>query len=609
MLELKSIFKAYNGKAVLHGISCQFIEGKIYVIKGVSGCGKTTLLNIIGGLDTDYKGEYVCDGSSVSTYNNKELDTYRQSIGYMFQSSLLLAKLTVLENLMFIKNDEQAIMYYAQKLSIEPLLQKYPEQLSGGERQRIAIMRCLLNNPKLILADEPTASLDAANSKRISDLFAQISNNSNIIIIVTHENCFDKIADEIINLNYGQIESSQPKSRLNRTSVQTYEYSPETKKPIESIKYAFKRSKEKYKPSKLWVSALIVLILLSCVSVRLNFKREYMNYVYKKYPVNVFNIGADDYKKLKKSYNFVVYKNYTIQQNGMTCFPLLDEKDSGISYAHAIEYGHFPVKGSEVIVTKEFIKNILKTNEYKSCIGKQIMIGGCPYSVAGILADLKPDKDDSTAKKTSISNMYDIVYYNVYYNSDAHNAVFIPYQTISKRGHEIYSDEFVVKLELRNSPELQKTLRTDLGGAFSQWDEKIMNAQSAVNTIFIIILIAICIIAIVALLFMKNEIQLELFYRRREIGYLQVFNVKKSQIRFSLISERVLRTAFAILYGLLLFTICLVVVYVSFGINGIVHLYILISFVLILLVYSTVVAWLPCRKFLKKSIISLIRSC
>ena len=147
---LKHLGKRYD-EPVLKGLNYIFESGCIYVIKGVSGCGKTTLLNLIGGIETPDEGGIEYDSEEIRS-------------AYVFQKSLLLAGLSLRDNLRLIRDDDRRIEKLAAKLGIADLLDRLPEQLSGGERQRAAVLRALLNDPNLILADEPTASLDGANS-------------------------------------------------------------------------------------------------------------------------------------------------------------------------------------------------------------------------------------------------------------------------------------------------------------------------------------------------------------------------------------------------------------------------------------------------------------
>lgn len=147
---LENIEKSYD-RPVLKSINYSFETGKIYVIKGVSGCGKTTLFNIIGGLEKDYSGKVS------KILNADEKDSSAEIIGYIFQYSLLLSNITIKDNLLLIKNDEGLINNLCESVGIAHLLEKFPEHLSGGERQRVAIVRALLLEPQILLADEPTA--------------------------------------------------------------------------------------------------------------------------------------------------------------------------------------------------------------------------------------------------------------------------------------------------------------------------------------------------------------------------------------------------------------------------------------------------------------------
>ncbi|MDR1354980.1 MAG: ATP-binding cassette domain-containing protein [Propionibacteriaceae bacterium] len=189
MITLKHVCKSFE-RPVLDDVNLQLAQGQLYLIKGVSGCGKTTLLNIIGGLDKHFSGE---------------LSGETGNIGYLFQQSLLLSGLSVLENLTFLHNNKSLILKLAEEFAVTQLLDKLPEQLSGGERQRVAIIRCLAGNPSLVIADEPTASLDARNSAKVAANINAMKAPQRLIIIATHEKYFDEYADEIIWLDYGKI--------------------------------------------------------------------------------------------------------------------------------------------------------------------------------------------------------------------------------------------------------------------------------------------------------------------------------------------------------------------------------------------------------------------
>lgn len=599
MITLEHITKEYDDP-VLKNLSFIFAPGKIYVVKGVSGCGKSTLLNILGGLDTHYTGGYLWDSEPVPSDGPEKLDNFRRQIGYVFQQSLLLSHLTVQQNLELIRNEPAIITYYAEKLGVQALLSSYPEQLSGGERQRISMIRALLYQPKLLLADEPTASLDHENSLLVAQAFSDIKTPDSTIIIATHEDCFDEIADEIIYLQYGSIEKvvRQEREGADRpVSPASLPEPTEIKRPFATARLIYSRNREKFRFLRLLPTAMMIFLLLVCISVQQNFGREYTKIVAQQYPSNVFSLVNNEYEDLKDKYPFVLYKNYTLSEPGVTCMPLLEKENSGLSYDSVIEFGTFPKENNEIIISRPYAENRLHTTNYSSCVGREVKLSGKAYVIAGVLS------------KLTSSNQQNLVYCNSYYQKeDAENLVFIPYETLQKIGHEIPEKTKMVRLDgLYEHPEYYQNLRSDLNGAISVWDAKILDAQEIVQIVFYVILAAVLIAAAIALLFLKNEIQLELYYRRKEIGYLQIFHVEKRRIRNLLLGERFLRSFLALVIAFSFFTLCCIWLTIQFKVSGWIPIHIAISFGLLYLLYIIAVFWIPCARFLKKDIISLVQ--
>ena len=195
-------------------------KGEIVSIVGPSGAGKTTVLNILGGMDTATSGEVIVDGNDITTYNTKQLTAYRRDdIGFVFQFYNLVPNLTVRENI-------QVCEYLTdQPLDMDELLDvlgltehqnKFPSQLSGGQQQRCAIARALIKNPKLLLCDEPTGALDSRTSRDILILLEKINAQyGTTMIIVTHNNAIKDMVDQVIVLKDGQIK----KNYNNETKV------------------------------------------------------------------------------------------------------------------------------------------------------------------------------------------------------------------------------------------------------------------------------------------------------------------------------------------------------------------------------------------------------
>lgn len=212
---LKNIRKNFGTLKVLENITCEFREKTFYAILGESGTGKTTLINILGLLDTSYNGTYLLNNINVLDSHNKSLTLNKSAkIGFVFQDYQLLQNMTALENVMIPmllnneikrKNRRDLAIRLLKKVGLEDRKDHYPKELSGGEQQRVAIARALANNPKIILADEPTGNLDKKNETAIFELLKNISQDGKCVIIVSHSLNITNYADYIYKLQNGKI--------------------------------------------------------------------------------------------------------------------------------------------------------------------------------------------------------------------------------------------------------------------------------------------------------------------------------------------------------------------------------------------------------------------
>ena len=228
VLDVRRVEKNYNtttqeGKeniySVLKGISFQVHKGEFISIMGSSGCGKTTLLKIIGMLNEPSKGTVLYKGKNIQEIYGENLARIRRTeIAFVFQDYYLMNSLTVKDNIMLplilnendLKEGIKSVRKIAAEFGISNLLDKYPYELSGGEKQRTAICRAMIENPELILADEPTGNLDSKNSKEVLELLKYCAKKYNqTLILITHDINIAKYADRVITIEDGEIISDE----------------------------------------------------------------------------------------------------------------------------------------------------------------------------------------------------------------------------------------------------------------------------------------------------------------------------------------------------------------------------------------------------------------
>lgn len=215
MIEVKDIWKSFGTLEVLKGVNLEVQRGEIVAIVGKSGAGKTTLLQIIGTLDRPTRGRVLIEGTDVFAMKDKELAAFRnRHIGFIFQFHQLLPEFTALENVcipaMIAREKETEYKPRAEKLlrelGLSDRMGHKPNELSGGEKQRVAAARALMMNPDIILADEPTGSLDEKNKKELSDLLLKLRKEyGQTILLVTHDKELAAIADRVIEIIDGAV--------------------------------------------------------------------------------------------------------------------------------------------------------------------------------------------------------------------------------------------------------------------------------------------------------------------------------------------------------------------------------------------------------------------
>jgi putative ABC transport system ATP-binding protein len=588
---LNHVSKSYD-TPIFTDISHTFESGKLYVIKGISGSGKSTLLHIIAGIDTEYQGTIQNDRNE-----NLSSDELMRQCAFMSQYSLLLSNLTVLENLQMFCGDRERIDRLMQYYHLYDKLNAYPEQLSGGERQRVSCIRALLSSPQVLLADEPTASLDQENAERIAEMLNSLKCSGTLVIAATHESCFDHLADEIIGLKNGIFvmrKISQPSVQDSAAPVS--DSARENKIPLSVI---MKRNPDIFRFKRLIGYLIMFLMLFSIIFISANAEQIMTAYMKHRYPLNVFNFSAERYAKCGFADRTVPYWNYVIWENGITGLYLASKGDSVLNIKGMIASGRFPVHDDEVLISHDLA---LKLAPNTDIIGSQFTFYHSTYTITGVL---HPFTDESFEFGYTFLSIYDS---DAYYFRKYGEIVFIPYNRISAvaepeesslirvRYPALYDDAFAVS-EVRASME---------GSPISLFDNSILDFQYFAKWIGLALIGLFFVCFFISCIFMHAQIGIELFYRKKEVGYLQIFGMTKKKLMNYIITGYLFRIIIPAFISVVLTAL------IAFLLRSIIHLSIgsciMQCAVLSLLVAAiyTAMVYFRTKLFLKTSILTLI---
>ena len=211
--DVKKIYKVGDVEIpASNGVNFEVEKGEFVVIVGPSGAGKTTILNLLGGMDKATSGKIIVDGQDITKYNEKQLTQYRRDdIGFVFQFYNLVQNLTALENVELasqISKNPLDVKMVLERVGLKDRMNNFPAQLSGGEQQRVAIARAIAKNPKLLLCDEPTGALDYQTGKSILGLLREMCDKySMTVVVITHNSALAPMADRVIRLKNGRVDS------------------------------------------------------------------------------------------------------------------------------------------------------------------------------------------------------------------------------------------------------------------------------------------------------------------------------------------------------------------------------------------------------------------
>ena len=594
MIKLVNLEKSFDFK-VLDKINLEFKPGNIYVLKGKSGSGKTTLLNLISGLDSDYTGSIYINDKNLKNLKKDEITNYRNNIGYMRQECLLYRNLTVLDNLLLIENNKDKIIDLCKKFNIDEIINKYPYEISGGERERVSLIRALLNDNKILLLDEPSANLDKDNSENFVKYLKKIDISDKIIIISTHENIYDDIASVIINIEYGKINLVKDKPNKNKELII---------KNNMGKKNLFKGLKIIKKQSIIFRIFTIILLFASllAISFNLNFKEEYIKVKLEDTPYNIIDVNSRYLEDFEEYIN-KIYTNYVYKDDNLNVYPLYEYENSNLK--NFLEVGSFPQNNNEVLINFEYATNILNASDLNDLIGTTININNKDYIVVGITSK---NKDESP-------QMYNTNYsYKEIYMSGPNNkeAIFMFNDELKTFGVVDESDmimidikpEYIIDLYNGNLVEVYDTIGSS---AFSQYEMGIKSISTDINSITQASLLIVVVVLILTMIFLVNQISMELFYQRKEIGYLQLFHYTKDDISLFMTLRYIKDFVISLIIAIVLYLVLSLMLLLVYNFNLFIIVLYLCIFIIILLFYFYIIINIPLNKYLKTDIIKLIR--
>ncbi len=283
-LRIANLKKSYRvsrteTQKVLNGINVEFKRGEFVAVLGESGCGKSTFMNIVGGLDNDYTGSIVLNGEFMKDYTEKQLDDYRKSkVGLVFQSYNLISHMTVRGNIevaMTMSNVDKATRKkitdeVLEQVGLKDYAEKLPNQLSGGQRQRVAIARALANQPEILLADEPTGALDKESAQEVINILKSIAESGRLVIVVTHSQKVANQCNRILTIDNGVIQSDKEQYKINTKTPKPKSVEASNIKLKELFKLAFSNIAQTKKRSILVSIGMSIgiaaVILVFCLS-------------------------------------------------------------------------------------------------------------------------------------------------------------------------------------------------------------------------------------------------------------------------------------------------------------------------------------------------------
>ena len=545
MIEIKNITKKYSNNVILENTSYTFPQTGLVCLMGASGGGKTTLLNLLAGFDSDYEGEIIVASEKINIKTPEQLCDYRRdNIGFIFQNYHLLSGYTVLENILIatekIDDNRKKAKILLTKLDIAEKEDEKIENLSGGQKQRVAIGRALINDPQIILADEPTGALDRTTSTEIMEHLKGIS-SSKLVIVITHDPKICEFADEVIHIKDKKIVSDKEKknSLPNNITVAAKKHLPSDmfKRATKNMKVHFK----KYMAVSLAISIGIFAFLFS-LSFSNVMKKEIDDFKVKNTAFNNGYIrGVDDGtvleflnkdERIENSYYQYKLADTRLTMEGKS--EIVAEKIPTAKAKESLSYGMMPRKDhNEIAISPSLAKKFL--GNIDSLVGREISLkyGDKTYSL-------------------KVSGIYNAGYDDFIVSSDIERKL---YETLDRQ--ENYSISYDVK-DFEDIVGVSNKLKLS-GIETKDASEEVYALQNTFNSLkklFLIISVLILAIGIFICTILLIKLQNS---RYKEVGLLSALGFSKGTIKGMMVYENIMLSALAMIINIIITGLVVVV--------------------------------------------------
>ncbi|GAB6092740.1 ABC transporter ATP-binding protein/permease [Furfurilactobacillus curtus] len=574
-LELKDIHKSYYVNKepfpVLKGISLKFERGEFVSILGESGGGKSTLMNIIGGLDRNYEGDVLLDGKSMHAANDRELDNYRrQTIGFVFQSFNLISHLTLLDNVMVslemtnLSHNEQVkrATGLLEQVGLSEHIHKYPNQISGGQKQRVAIARALASDPDVIIADEPTGALDSQNTQEILELMDGIAESGKLVICVTHSEAVAEHGTRIVHMEDGKINEDRElkpafpvEGKQLSTQTKHLSFRSTLKMSLKHMQYNTKRNLLIIFGGSIGIFSVILMLALG------NGVKAYMNdQITSQINPTTIQVAKKTNQESLKAVEMTKADRARIDKvSGVTNVVPGSYVANGVQVAYQgktqkifqfqtwnktekvrdIKLGHKPGT-NEILITKTTAKKLSK--DYKSLVGKTLN-----FSMTTVDDNNQPVGLQRNLKVSGIINSgTDAVSYGTLQNmyTEKHVTLRPNFAAVSTKDVQTTKSVQNKIKALKTNGKTAFTI-TGVGAILDSLNTYISLAFYVLAGIAAISLLVSAIMIIVVLYISVSE-------RTKEIGVLRALGVRRSDIRNLFVSEAFFIGLFSAILGVIL---------------------------------------------------------